>query len=312
MQTYTILGAGGAIGSPLAELLIKQGKTVRLLSRSGHQMSGAESRAVDVFDLAGLTDAVRGSMVVFLLVGLEYNTKVWVEKWELLMKNVLKACGEQEIPLIFFDNVYMYGQVQGQMTEQTPFNPCSKKGEVRAKVATLLLDAVQSQQITASIARAADFYGPWADKTSMLHQTVIKNLAEGRKAQWLGDANQPHSNSYTLDCARALQLLADDVSSYNQTWHVPTFNPPPIPTDLAKMAAEMLGKPFKGVQAAPKWLVRMLGIFFPLMREMPEMMYQSEHPYWFDSSKFEQHYDFKPTSYEQGISETIAFFGLKK
>ena len=29
--------------------------------------------------------------------------------------------------LIFFDNVYMYGKVNGIMTEETAFNPCSKK-----------------------------------------------------------------------------------------------------------------------------------------------------------------------------------------
>lgn len=312
MQSYTLLGAGGAIGTPLAELLLQQGKPVRLLSRSGRSMAGAESRAVDVFDPVGLAEAVRGSKVVFLLIGLDYKTKLWAAQWPVVMDNVLKVCSDQGVPLIFFDNVYMYGQVQGKMTEETPFHPCSKKGETRAKIATMLLDAVKEGRVTASIARSADFYGPWADEKSVFYQTVLKNLAEGKKAQWLGDPQQPHSMTYTRDCAHALQILADDPTSFNQTWHVPTYNPPPVPADLVKLAAEIMGMPYTGVQAVPKWLIQLLGLFIPIMKEMVEMVYQNQQPYWFDSTKFEQKYDFKPTGYEDGIQETVAFFKLKK
>ena len=312
MQPYTIIGAGGAIGAPLAELLLKQGKPVRLLSRSGKPMEGAESRAVDVFNQQELTEAIRGSKVAYLLVGLDYNTKLWQEKWPLVMQNTLRACAETGVPLIFFDNVYMYGPVKGKMTEETPFHPSSKKGVVRAKIATMLLDAVKRGEVKASIARSADFYGPWADEKSMFYQTVFKNYAEGKKPQWLGSAKMAHTMSYTLDCAKALILLADDPSSFNQTWHLPSKNPPPIPTDLIQIAAREMGVAYKGVQAAPKWLIRILGLFIPIMKEMVEMVYQNEAIYWFDSSKFEQQYGFTPTSYEDGIRETVAFFHLNK
>lgn len=312
MQPYTIIGSGGAIGTPLAQLLLEQHQPVRLLSRSGKTIPGAESRPTDVFNLADLTEAVRGSRVAFLLVGLDYNAKLWQEKWPIVMQNTIKACSETNVPLIFFDNVYMYGPVEGKMTEETPFQPSSKKGEVRAKIANMLLDAVQRGEITASIARSADFYGPWADEKSMFYQTVFKNYAEGKKPQWLGNASMPHSMSYTLDCAKGLALLANDPASFNQSWHLPTFNPPPVPTDLIQMAAAGMGVPYKGVQAASKNLVRLIGLFVPIMREMVEMVYQNERPYWFDSTKFEQYFQYKPISYEQGILDTIAFFHLKK
>ena len=311
MQPYTLIGAGGAIGHPLAKMLLDQQQPVRLLSRSGAASPGAESRQTDVFNLAELTEAVRGSRVAYLLVGLDYNTKFWQEKWPVVMQNTLRACAETGVPLIFFDNVYMYGPVDGKMTEETPFNPSSKKGEVRARIATQLLDAVQRGDLRASIARSADFYGPWADAKSMFYQTVLKNLAAGKKAQWLGNPAMPHSMTYTLDCARALVTLADDPTSFNQTWHVPTFNPPPVPTELIRMAATEMSVPNKGVQAASKNIVRLLGLFMPIMREMVEMIYQNERPYWFDSTKFEQRYSVQPTSYEQGIRETVAFFKLK-
>ena len=92
MQPYTLIGAGGAIGSPLAEMLISQGKPVRLLSRSGKSMTGAESIAVDVMDKTALTEAVRGSKVAFLLVGLEYDIRVWRAKWPTVMDNAIAAC----------------------------------------------------------------------------------------------------------------------------------------------------------------------------------------------------------------------------
>jgi hypothetical protein len=45
------------------------------------------------------------------------------------MDNAIEACKRARAKLIFFENVYMYGKVSGPMTEETPFNPCSKKGE---------------------------------------------------------------------------------------------------------------------------------------------------------------------------------------
>jgi hypothetical protein len=54
----------------------------------------------------------------------------------------------------------MYGKASGTMTEETPFNPCRKKGEVRAKISTSLINEWKAGALTAMIARAADFYGP--------------------------------------------------------------------------------------------------------------------------------------------------------
>lgn len=312
MQPHTIIGAGGAIGTPLAQMLIEQKQSVRLLSRSGRAYAGAETRPTDVFNLPDLTEAVRGSKVAYLLVGLDYNTRLWQEKWPVVMQNTIHACAETNVPLIFFDNVYMYGPVEGKMTEETPYQPSSKKGEVRAKIAAMLLEAVRRGDLKASIARSADFYGPWADEKSMFYQTVFKNYAEGKKPQWLGNPDMPHSMSYTLDCAKGLLLLGHDPATLNQTWHMPTYNPPPVPRELIQLAAQEMGVPYKGVQAASKNLVRLIGLFVPIMREMVEMVYQNERPYWFDSTKFEQHFQYSPLSYEQGIRDTIAFYQLKK
>jgi hypothetical protein len=43
------------------------------------------------------------------------------------------------------------------MTEETPYNPCRRKGELRAQIATRLMDEVSAGNLVGMIARAADF-----------------------------------------------------------------------------------------------------------------------------------------------------------
>jgi nucleoside-diphosphate-sugar epimerase len=51
--------------------------------------------------------------------------------------------------------------------------------------------------------------------------------------------------------------------------------------------------------------VSILRILIPPIKEMKELKYQVVQDYWFDSSKFEKHFNFTPTSMEAGIRETI-------
>src|SRR5205085_12042187 len=156
-----------------------------------------------------------------LLAGLKYDVKTWKEQWPKLMRNVIDACKKSNAKLVFFDNVYAYGQVKGPMTENTPFNPISKKGEVRAQVATMLLDEIKAKNIEGMIVRAADFYGPGA-LLSLIQSTVSSRLKEGKGPQWLGDPQKIHTFTYTPDAGRSLALLANRPSSFNQTWHALT------------------------------------------------------------------------------------------
>jgi hypothetical protein len=65
----------------------------------------------------------------YLTVGIEYRAKIWAEQWPVIMQNVVDACIAEKAKLVFFDNVYAYGKVEGVMTEETPYNPCSKRGQ---------------------------------------------------------------------------------------------------------------------------------------------------------------------------------------
>jgi hypothetical protein len=72
--------------------------------------------------------------------------------WPRVMSNTIEACKRAGAKLIFFDNVYMYGKISGPVTEATPFNPCSKKGEIRANIATTLINGWKSGDFTGMIA----------------------------------------------------------------------------------------------------------------------------------------------------------------
>ncbi|MEI7660878.1 MAG: NAD-dependent epimerase/dehydratase family protein [Bacteroidota bacterium] len=306
MNIYTILGAGGSIGNALAKELTEQGKKVRLVSRSGFTMPGTQSVCADLFNLSETIDAVKGSFIVFLCAGLPYNHKVWEKNWPRIMNHSIEACKRTSAKLIFFDNVYMYGRVNGKMTEKTPYYPCSKKGEVRAETARMLCNEMKAGVIQASIARAADLYGPHGTKNSLPYLMVFKNLLKGKQAQWLVNANTIHTFSYTTDCAKAMMLLAKTESSFNQVWHLPSCNPGISGETFIETAAKELSLK-SNYLVLKKWMIAFGGIFDTTPRESYEMLYQNEFDYEFDSTKFEKHFNYEPTSYSLGIAETINF-----
>jgi nucleoside-diphosphate-sugar epimerase len=223
------------------------------------------------------------------------------------MRNTIDACKAARARLIFFDNVYMYGRVNGSMTESTPYNPCSAKGKIRAEIDEMLLQEMKSGEIKAMIATSADFYGPRTKKTSVAGIMIFEKMKSGKPAQWFVNAKQPHSFTYTPDAALALYLLSGSENAYGQTWHLPTAKPALTGKEFISIAAKYMHAKNK-VQVLPKWLVGIIGLFVPVMKELGEMLYQNEFPYVFDSSKFEKAFQFKPTSYDDGIRRTAEWW----
>jgi nucleoside-diphosphate-sugar epimerase len=295
----TILGAGGPISNELARILAANQKAFRLVGRNPKQLLGAQVFAADLADPEQTIRAVAGSSVVHLLVGLKYDLGVWQELWPRIMANTIEACKRARARLIFFDNVYMYGKVDGAMTEETPYAPCSKKGEIRAAIATTLMDEVKAGNLTAMIARSADFYGP-RTKNGVPNVLVLDPFSKGATASWLVNANVPHSLTFTPDAARGVAMLADRESAWNQVWHLPTAPNPPTGKEFIDAAAVDFGVPPK-YRVLSRPLLRFAGLFDPVVRESYEMLYQSGAPYLFDSTKFATAFGFSGTPYVEGI-----------
>ena len=187
------------------------------------------------------------------------------------------------------------------MTEDTPINPSSKKGAVRAYIARTLMEEVEKGELTALIARAADFVGP---KNSALVETVYKNLAKGKKAMWLADTGKVHNFTYTPDAAMATAMLGNSTDAWNQVWHLPT-NRTPL---SGKQWIELFAKEMKvepKYQVLSPLLMSGLGLFVPILRELKEMTYQYDRDYLFDSSKFEKQFNYTPVQPEVAVRETV-------
>lgn len=303
----TILGGGGPIGLELARILPDYTERVRIVGRNPEKVIPEnEVFVANLLDSEAVRDAVAGSDVAYLSVGLPYKASVWEAQWPKVMRNTIEACRASGSKLVFFDNIYMYDREHlSPMDENTPVRPTTRKGAVRAMIADMLMEAVQKDQVDALIARCADFYGPGRQKNSVLTQTVFERLASGKSAQWLLSVDHVHSFTYTPDASLATAMLGNTDDAYGQVWHLPTTEKPPTGREWIEMIAEELeAKP--RVQVASNFMMSTVGLFSPTLREVKEMAYQYDRDYDFRSDKFNRRFDFTPTTYRQGIKAVVA------
>jgi nucleoside-diphosphate-sugar epimerase len=300
----TILGAGGIIGKELAKSLPKYTNKIRLVSRHPKKINPSdEILSADLLDPDQILKAVQDSEIVYLTAGLPYNIKTWQTQWPVIMKNVIDACKKHNAKLVFFDNVYPYGHVNGWMTENTPLNPSSKKGEVKKKIDDMILDEISRGNLKAIIARSADFYGP-NTPLSFVNVMVFDNIKQGKNTQWLINDNAKHSLTYTPDAGKATAILGNTENAYNQVWHLPTDRNALTGKEFIEKVAKEFGLSPR-YKVLPRWMLQMVGLFNGIIRESMEMLYQYDSDYLFDSNKFDKAFDFRATSYGQGIRETV-------
>jgi len=167
----------------------------------------------------------------------------------------------------------------------------------------MILDESKIGNLHAIIARAADFYGPHT-ANSFLNVMAFDNLAKGKNAQLMISKSLKHSFTYTPDAGKATAILGNTASAFDQTWHLPTDLNVLTGSEIVKLAAEALSKEAK-ITILPKWMIRMVGLFNPIIRESVEMLYQYESDYLFDSSKFDKTFKFTKVSYPDGIKEVM-------
>ncbi len=299
----TILGSGGVIGNGLARELAACTDRIRLVARHSPPVDeGNEFFPADLTDATATLAAVEGSDVAYLVAGLPYKARVWEAHWPVIMDNVIAACRKTGARLVFFDNVYLYGLVDGPMTEETPSNPCSAKGRVRARIAGRLQEAMAEGEVDALIARAADFYGPGAVNT-FVHPMVFEKLRAGKKAAWLVNDTVPHSMTYTPDACKATAVLGNTPDAFGGVWHLPTHANPPTGREFIEAVAKAYGVPAQW-QVLKPWMLRLAGFFDSRISESMELLYQNRVPYIFDSTLFEERF-FAATPYSDGIRETV-------
>lgn len=301
----TILGAGGGAGTEITRELSKYTKEIRVVNRNPKKVNDtAQLMKADLTDQAQLDEAVKGSEIVYVTIAFPYNIKAWRELWPMFMKNLIETCSKYKTKIVFVDNVYMYDpRYLSDMTEETPMNPVSEKGKVRAEVAKMLMNAVEKNKVEAIIARAPDFYGPGVIG-SMLYQTVYLKLIKDKNPQWLGKLDVIHSFIYSKDIGKAVALLGNTTDAYNQVWHLPTTDKKLTNREWIELLMSAMNKR-KKIQTMPDWMMSVLGTFVPILKELKDVGYQFKQDYFFNSSKFNKKFNFTPISPEVGIKEMV-------
>src|SRR5262249_6375806 len=165
---HVVFGAG-QVGYPLAERLIAAGKRVRIAKRSSaHGPVGCEVVLGDASDQTFCMTAASGATTLYHCMNPPYSVRVWAELVPRYMENLIAASAETRARLVVLNNLYMLGRPRGRsLNEDTPMNPSSRKGEIRARAAERLFEAHGRGTIVATEGRASDFYGPGGTQTGL-------------------------------------------------------------------------------------------------------------------------------------------------
>jgi len=303
---HVVFGATGAIGGAVVGELARAGRQVRAVSRSGRAPDGAQGMAADASDLAQAARAVAGASVIYHCASPPYTQ--WPELFPTLTGSILGAAESSGAKLVFADNLYAYGPVDGPLREDLPAAARGRKGRIRAEMAADLLAAHREGRARVVIGRASDYYGPHGTG-STAGETVFGRILAGKKPQWTGRLDQPHTFHYLPDVARGLVVLADRREADGQVWHLPAAEPL-----TAQQFFDLIGTatgqpvPVHATIASPA-LLAIAGVFSPLLREMRETTYQFRAPFVIDASKFEAAFGhLEPTAHRDAVRRTVAWY----
>jgi nucleoside-diphosphate-sugar epimerase len=308
-ELHVVFGTG-PVGMSVMDELIREGRRVRMVNRRGRASvpEGVEVVGGDATDEAFAREASEGASVVYFALNPPYDK--WPELFPPLQAGVLEGAASAGAKLIAMENLYMYGSTDGrQLTEDLPYAPNTRKGRVRARMSEELMEAHRSGRVRVAIGRASDFFGPRV-LASAAGEQVFGRVVQGKSAQVAGDPDQPHTYTYAPDIGRGLVVLGEREEALGEAWHLPS--PETLTTrQFVEMIFEEVGKPAR-IQAAPKIVLRALGLFNPGMREMIEMLYEFEEPFVVDDSKFEQAFGEHAMPLREAIGETVQWYSSKR
>jgi len=296
---HVVLGQG-QIGTRIRDILLAAGHHVRVVRQSpaGAGSERLEHKSGDISDLAFAEDACRGAAVVYDCMNPPYHR--WPELLMPVARGALHGATKAGAKLVAMDNLYMYGRPSGPMREDTPMNPCSKKGQLRAELANLRLEAGK-RDLRVTIGRASDFFGP-ALQYSAWSERFFQRILAGKAGECTGNPDMPHAYTYADDVARGLLTLGAHSEADGKVWHLPT-NPAESTRQLTQRVGTALGIKAE-VKRVPGWLLKVAGVFSPMMRELPEMSYQWEVPYELDDSRFRAAFGYGPTPIDEQVRVT--------
>jgi nucleoside-diphosphate-sugar epimerase len=304
-QTITLVGAAGAIGKSVADSLRQAGTPYRVVGRDRASLTAAfgddrlaEIATWDPTDPASARAALCGSNALIYLVGVPYNQ---FRLHPILMRKTIDAAVSEGVEsILLIGTVYPYGMPQSTpVNEDHPRQPNTFKGRMRKQQEDILLDAHKAGEIRGAILRLPDFYGPNVAK-SFLHG-LFEAAAKGGTANLVGPIDTPHEFVFVPDVGPVVTALLREPGVWGRWWNLAGAGAV-TQRELANRVFSMAGSKPR-LRVAGRNLLRFLGIFNPVVRELVEMNYLMTNPVLLDDSALNSLLPggIRKTRYEAGL-----------
>lgn len=305
MSQVIVLGAG-PIGTTTAQHFAARGDRVTVVTRtgSGPQTAGIERVALDASDTTALSSLATGAEVIVNAVNLPYDA--WESGWPPIHRSVLAAARHSGAVLTLVGNLYGYAAGQLPMTPDSPLQPPSRKGAVRARMWEELQAAHTAGHVRALEVRASDYVGPQVTSAMGAHggPRLVDPVLDGRRAWVVGDPDAAHTWTAVEDIAATIVRLSRDERAWGRAWHVPSAPPRSI-RELATDYAVAGGRSSAKVSAIPRIALRAVGLVQPQMRELVEMLYQFEAPFVAGHEETTEVFGLEPTPWAQTVAAVV-------
>lgn len=280
-KKVVVLGATGRFGRAAMVAFRTSGWTVRGFSRSipEPRPAGAQEWITgDAHDRETVVRAAQGCDVIVNALNPSYP--LWRQDLPVFTKNVIAAAWRSGATVMLPGNVYNYGAgMPDVLSEESPHRPTTRKGRLREEMEQ---GYAGSHGIRTIVLRAGDFIdgrktGNW------LENHILADLQKG-KIMYPGPLDRVHAWAYLPDMAAAMAGLAEkrDAFSDFEEFGFPGYAL--TGHDLIAAMERAVGRSLK-VKGMPWPLIRIAGLFNPLMREVAEMAYLWKVPHRVDGSK---------------------------
>jgi nucleoside-diphosphate-sugar epimerase len=301
---HVVVGLG-PVGRAVIGELVGRGLRVRAVARRGATdlPPGVETVEADITDPVNARRAMAGAAVVYHAASAPYHR--WPELLPPLMHGVIAGATAAAARVVYADNLYAYGPVDGPLTEDLPSGARGPNGRVRAALSAELMEADAAGTVRATIGRASDYYGPWG-RLSMAGERLFVPALGGKATQILGDPDLPHTLTYLGDFARGLVTLGTHDEAVGQIWHVPSAET--LTTrGFVDVVYEAAGNPAK-LSVMPSALLSILALVSPTLRAVKEQQYQRERSWVVDHAKFARAFGADVTPHRDAIAITLAWW----
>jgi nucleoside-diphosphate-sugar epimerase len=303
----TVIGSNGGIGGAIIDELLQKGYTnIRGVTIGGKEKYGRPIKVIraDARIKPQLVMACEGSKVIFgAFNASEYSDKDWAMEFPAMMDSFIAAGKNNNAKLIFLDNVYGYKDLLGKKVydEDVMEEPVNTKGEIRKAVTKQFLDGLEYYNLKGNVIKSSDLYGPYS-LNSMIGYRFFEALFNKNVGEVLPLGNNLHSFTYTRDVARlAVEVIENDILI--PLLHTPNTNPIGLEDLVTKTFGYVSTNP--KLSKMPKILFIITSLFIPPIKSIMAMQYQWNNKFEV-VSKYNQ--DFVPTSIDDGVRETVAWF----